>query len=82
MVSCWKEKVQTPIIRRSFDSSLRSSLDEREKWAEQQHATGSRPTSLHNSFIQRHDSFSIGDRVDSFCVDSTQTEIIGPTVLS
>jgi len=79
MISCWKEKVQTPLVRRSFDSSLRSSLDKDREGADR---ALSRPTSLHGSFLQRIDSFGIGDRVDSFCVDSTQTEIISPPLLS
>ena len=76
MVSCWKEKVQTPIVRRSFDSSRRSSLDRR---TEDIKFGSSRP-SMGNSFIQRVESHSFIDP-DAFCVDSRQHDVISSSLV-
>lgn len=78
MVSCWKEKVQTPLLRRgSYDtplrSSLRSSLDH--PGEDTMFGSHSRP-SMSSSFIQRIDS-----QTDAFCVDSTQHDVISPPSL-
>jgi sucrose-6-phosphate hydrolase SacC (GH32 family) len=79
MVSCWKNKVQTPVMRRSFNGSrvesLRTSLDKEE--------TGERkgPISLSSSFVCRNPSLSVDGFMDpeSFCVDS---DVISPPIMS
>lgn len=77
MVSCWKEKVQTPILpHRSYDTSLRSSRRTSLDRPGEDTMYGSLKPSMSSPFIQRIES-----QTDAFCVDSTQRDVISPPTL-
>ncbi len=77
MVSCWKEKVQTPLVpRRSYDTSRRNSLRSSLDRPGEANFHGSFKASRSSPFLQRIES-----QTDVFCVDSTQRDVISPPTL-